>query len=169
MPMPMPMPGRAIGAALRLKCFHRLADDQVLLAQHVGQHMVGLKLEVVGLELQRHMPVAQVVGSAQQVKRRAVLGAGAHHQHRLRRGQHPDQRAVLGHQHIATPGRGTARQKNAQHPAQRVSRLKAAFLPQVPVEFDLGGTFDEYRRQAAAAGDEFIDSEHGHGQVKKSG
>ena len=152
---------RPVGAALGLEGLHRVADDQVLLAQHVGQHMIGFKLEVVGLELQRHMAVAQVVGGAHQIERRAVLGAGTHHQHRLRGGQHADQRAVLGHQHIATPDGGAARQEHAQPAAQRVGGIEAAFLPHVPVEFDLGGAFDQHGGQTAAAGDELVDGQHG--------
>jgi hypothetical protein len=37
-------------------------------AQHVGQHMVGLDFQVVGLQLDGHMAVAQVVSGAGQVK-----------------------------------------------------------------------------------------------------
>ena len=59
--------------------------------QHVGQHVVGLELEVVGFELKRDMAVAQVVGRSQQVEGAAVLGTGTHHQHRLRRSQHANQ------------------------------------------------------------------------------
>ena len=59
--------------------------------QHVGQHMVGLELEVVGFELKRDMAVAQVVGRSQQVEGAAVFGASAHHQHRLRRSLHANQ------------------------------------------------------------------------------
>ena len=43
----------------------------------LGQHMVGLDLQVVGLELDRHMAVAQVVGRARQVEGRAVLRCNA--------------------------------------------------------------------------------------------
>ena len=38
-----------VRAAFGLKRFERLTDDQMLLAQHVGQHMVRLQLQVVGL------------------------------------------------------------------------------------------------------------------------
>jgi len=43
--------------------------DQMHGLQHLGQHMVGLDLEVVGLEFNRHMAVAQVVSRPNQVKR----------------------------------------------------------------------------------------------------
>jgi hypothetical protein len=64
--------GCAVGAALGFKSFLNRVHDQVHGTQQVGQHMVGLYLQVVGLELNRHMAVAQVVGGACQVKGRAV-------------------------------------------------------------------------------------------------
>jgi hypothetical protein len=73
--MAMAVPGRRIGAALRLEGLVHRVDDQVHGSQHVGQHMVGLDLQVVGLELDGHVAVAQVVGRADQVKGRAMLGA----------------------------------------------------------------------------------------------
>jgi hypothetical protein len=36
--------------------------------QHLGHHMVRLDFEVVGLEFNRHMAVAQVVSRSNQVK-----------------------------------------------------------------------------------------------------
>jgi hypothetical protein len=49
----------------RVGLFHR----QVHRAQHVCEHVVWLDLEVIGLELDLHMAVAQVVGRPHQVKR----------------------------------------------------------------------------------------------------
>ncbi len=66
----------AVGTAFGLKGQVRFDDGHVHAAQHVGQHMVGLDLEVVGLQLNGHMAVAQVVGGTHEVKRCAVLGAG---------------------------------------------------------------------------------------------
>ena len=65
MPMSMAamrMATAGVGAVLRLKGLVHRVHDQVHGAQHVGQHMVGLDLQVVGLEFNRHMAVAQVVG-----------------------------------------------------------------------------------------------------------
>ena len=87
--MAMPMPAMAgIGAAFGLKRVFALLHDQVHGAQHVGQHMVGFDLQVVGFQLDRHMAVAQVVGGAGQVKRCAVLAAMRDAQHGLRCCQH---------------------------------------------------------------------------------
>lgn len=72
--VPAKVPTGGIGAVFRFKRFIHLGHDQVHGAQHVDQHMVGLDLQVIGLELNRHMAVAQVVGDADQVKRRAVVG-----------------------------------------------------------------------------------------------
>ena len=58
------MPLRRICAAFRLERQRVFAHYQVHGAQQVGQHMVGLDLEVVRLQLDGYMPVAQMVGGA---------------------------------------------------------------------------------------------------------
>ena len=65
----MPMPTCRVGAALGLERGLGLAHRQVHGAQHVGQHMIGLDLQVISLQLDLHMTVAQVVGRTRQVKR----------------------------------------------------------------------------------------------------
>ena len=62
----------AVRAAFRLKRFFHGVHDQVHGPQHVSQHMVRLDFQVVGLELKRHMPIAQMVSRAGQVKRREI-------------------------------------------------------------------------------------------------
>ena len=64
--------GCAVGAALGFKSFIHRVHDQVHGTQQVGQYMVWLDLQVVRLELNRHMTVAQVIGRTCQVKGRAV-------------------------------------------------------------------------------------------------
>ncbi len=84
MVVPMSMPPMAVSTtmprcvrtAFGLKRQVLFGHDQVHGAQHVGQHMVGFDLEVVGLQLDGHMAVAQVVGGAGQVKR-ACRGFGS--------------------------------------------------------------------------------------------
>ena len=85
------MAAGGVSAVLGLKrLFHR-SDDQVHGAQHVGQYVVGLYFEVIGLELNGHMAVAQVVGRTYQIKRAAMLGAGRNFENGLRGRQHPNQ------------------------------------------------------------------------------
>ena len=67
--MAVGMRGCAVGAAFGLKIFLNLIDDEVHGAQQVGQHVVGLDLQVVGFELNWHVAIAKVVGRARQVKR----------------------------------------------------------------------------------------------------
>ncbi len=71
-PMPVPMPvrmaTRRIGAAFRLEAVVDLADDEMHGPQHVGQDMIGLDLQVIRLELDLHMAVAQVIGRSHQVE-----------------------------------------------------------------------------------------------------
>jgi len=75
---------------------------RLLRAQHLGQYVVRLDFQVIRLQLDRHMPVAQVIGRTRQIERRAVLAAMRDHQHRLRCCHHSHQRTVLGHVERAT-------------------------------------------------------------------
>jgi hypothetical protein len=85
----MAMPAGGVGAVLGFKGLLHGLHDQVHGAQHVGQHVVGFNLQVVGLELDGHMAVAQVVGGADQVIRRAMGLAVGDAQHLLGRRTHP--------------------------------------------------------------------------------
>ena len=102
MAMVVTTPMLAIGTVFGFETFTHLVDDEVHGTQHIGQHMVGFDFQVIGLQFNGHMAVAQVIGGAGQVKRRAVRCAMGDAQHRLWRGQHFEQRAVFTHQHIAT-------------------------------------------------------------------
>lgn len=82
---------RRISARFGIERPRFLRHDQVHLAQHAGQHVVWLELQMIRLEFKLHMSVAEVVSRAHQVERRSVLGALAHHEHRLRCGDDPDQ------------------------------------------------------------------------------
>lgn len=64
----MTMAAGRIGATFRLEGRCGLLDCQVHGVQHVGQHMIRFDLEVIGLQLDLHMAVAQVVGRAHQIK-----------------------------------------------------------------------------------------------------
>ena len=147
----MRMPVAAVRTAFRLKRFVHRHHRHVHGSQHVGQHMVGLNLQVVGLQLDGHMAVAEVVGRTRQVKRRAMLRACRDAQHLLWRRLHAHQRAVFEHQHIATAHQGAAWQEHTQGTAVGVGRIKAAFLTHVPIEFDRGSAFDKCSGQTVAA------------------
>ena len=127
--------GSSIGTGLRLERALLFIHPQVHGPQHCGQHMVGFELEMVGLQFQRHMPVRQVVGRTQQVARRAVRGAGAHHQHGLGRGKNLDQRAVFQHGHVTTAQDGTPGEHETQGAAGGVHRVETTFLSHVPGQF----------------------------------
>jgi hypothetical protein len=113
--------------------------------------MVRLDLQVVGLQLELHMPVAEVIGRAQQVEGRAVFDAGAHHHHRLRRGDHLDQRAVLGHQHVAAAHHLAARQEDAERRPCESSASKRLFCA-CPSRARRGGALEQHAAQALACG-----------------
>ena len=82
----------AIGARFRLERGLFGLDRQAQATQHVVQHMVVLKAQQAGFDLQRHMTVTQVVGGAGQQVR---VGA-AHRGHCLGRRQHADQVGAIG-------------------------------------------------------------------------
>src|SRR6185369_4224090 len=75
--MPAPI---AVSATLGLERSARLLHVQVHGAQHFREHMIRLDLQVIGLQLDRHVAIAQVVGRARQVERCPVIGARRDHQ-----------------------------------------------------------------------------------------
>ena len=151
---------RGVGAGFGLKGQRVGANDQVHRAQQVGQHMVGLYFQVVGLEFNRHMAVAQVVRGAHQVEGRSVCGTVADVQNRLWCGEDAHQRAVLEYQHIAAAHHMAALQEHAHQPPARVSGFEAALLAYVPVECDGRCAFEQNGGQAVALGDDFGGGEH---------
>jgi len=180
------VPAIAVGTGLGLEGLLHLGDGQVHGAQHVGQHVVGLDLEVVGPEFDRHVAVAEVVGGAHEIEAAAVVVvsmavtvtmtvvvimamamvmvvvvAGRDAQHRLGRGDHAQQRAVLGDEDIAAAHHGAARQKDADTPAVGGFGVEAAFLADVPVECEGGGPAQQGLRESLALGNEPGCLEHG--------
>ena len=135
-------------------------DDEVHRSQQRGQHMVGFDLQMVRLELDRHVAIAQMVGGAQQVVRRAVLSTVGHQKHLLRRGHDPDQRPVLRHQHVTAACHRAARQEHADRATQRIGGLKAALLPHVPIQGDAGRALQQYGRQSVSAGQQLASLQH---------
>ena len=132
---PVAVFARSVGATLGLESTVLFRHHEVHGTQHVRQHMVGFQLQVVGLQFQRYVAVGQVVGSTQQVARRAVLAARAHDQHRLRSGQHAKERAVLRQRRIATAQHRATGQHKADGAAEGVHHIETAFLAQVPRQF----------------------------------
>ena len=57
----VPVPARGIRPVFRLEAFVHRVHDQVHGAQHVGQDVVGLDLQVVRLQFYGHKPAAQVI------------------------------------------------------------------------------------------------------------
>ena len=76
--------------------------------------------------------------------------AGRDAQHGLRRGNDPHHRAVFDQQHVAAAHQRALRQENAKRATQRIQRVEAAFLANVPVEFKRASAFEQYRGQAGA-------------------
>ena len=90
-------------------------------AQHVGQNMVRFDFQVVGLQLNRNMPIAKVIGSAHQIEGSAMLGAGCDLEDFLRSGNDPHHGAVFCHQYIAAAHGLAMWEKNGQSTALAIS------------------------------------------------
>ena len=90
-PMAMPTPMLAISTVFGFETLMHLIDNEVHGTQHIGQHMVGFDFQVIGLQLNGHMAVTQVVGGAGQVKRRSMGCAMGDAQHGLWRRQYFEQ------------------------------------------------------------------------------
>lgn len=148
----MAMATRRIGAAFGLERRLRRLDGEVHGTQHVGQNMVRLDLQVIGLQLDLDMAVAQVVGGAHEVKGAAMFGTRCDDQYRLRGSLYPDHGAIFSHQHVATADHGAAWQEHTQRTSLAVGGIKAAFLPNVPVQLDGGGALEQNGGQTLALG-----------------
>jgi hypothetical protein len=81
--MTMRMPVAAVRTTFRLKGFMHRHHGHVHGAQHVGQHMIWLNFQMIRLQLDGHMAVAEVISRTRQVKRGAVLRTGSDAQHLL--------------------------------------------------------------------------------------
>lgn len=114
-----------VGAAFGLKGQVGFDHGHVHAAQHVGEHMVWFDLQVVGLQFNGNVAVAQVVGRTHQVKGCAVLCAGSDFEHALGGGNHTDHGAVFGHQYVTAAHGLTTWQKNGQFTPLAVSGCKA--------------------------------------------
>ena len=105
------------------------------------------------------MPVAEVVGGAQQVERRPRV-AGGDDEHRLRRAPSPRSASRLRRRARRRRARRWPRARNTPIAAPvRIDAVEAALLPRVPVELDRRGAAHERRREAAAAGDQLAGDE----------
>ena len=80
-----------VGTVFRLEGLINRVDDQVHGTQHIGQHVVGFYFQVIVLEFDRHMAIAQVVGRPNQIEGCAVRRTMRDTQHRLGCSQYRDE------------------------------------------------------------------------------
>ncbi|MPN18369.1 hypothetical protein SDC9_165729 [bioreactor metagenome] len=84
----------------------------------------------------------------------------------MRGGQHADQAAVFGHQHIAAAHGLAAWQKDGQLATLAVGGGKAALLTQIPVQFHGRGAFEDDGGKALTLEQQFVGSQHGEFTMK---
>ena len=56
----------AVGPTLRLKRSHHALQLQPALAQHRLQHRIGQQAQLIGMQLERHMAIAEVIRRLQE-------------------------------------------------------------------------------------------------------
>jgi hypothetical protein len=137
-----------------------LLDFHAHLPHEVGQHMVGLDFQMIRLQFNGHMPIAQVVGGAHQGPVRAGVRRRVDAQNRLGSGLDPDQTAVFGHQNITASNHGSTRQEDSQGTPQAVSRFKTAFLTGVPIDHHAGRASQQGWCQTSGLGHSFGTNQH---------
>ena len=84
--------GMAVGPALGIKGRHYGLHRQAPMLQHLRQYRIPQQPHLIGVDLHRHVAIAQVIGRLQQGQR----AVGPHPQQRLRGGLHLHQLIPLG-------------------------------------------------------------------------
>jgi hypothetical protein len=151
---------RGIRAIFWFKRFVHIIHDQMHGSQHFRQYMIRLNLQMIRLQFNRHMSVAQMIRRANQIIGRAMRSAMRDAKHRLPSRHDAHQRAIFRYQHIPAAHHHAALQKHAKLLAGRVRAVKAAFLPHIPIELHGMGAFDQHRGQPRALGHEFGNLNH---------
>jgi hypothetical protein len=98
-----------VGTRFRLKRRLLGAHPQPKPAHHRVQHMIMQPAQSPRLNLQRHMPVTEMIGSTRQLQWVIDLGAG----HRLGGGSYPNHFALLIRQQVSIAQGLAARQQDA--------------------------------------------------------
>ena len=103
-----------VSPPLGLKSFLDFLHLHAHALHEIGQDMVWLDLQVIGVQFDRDVAIAQVIGCTHQIE--CGHGWVRRHdtQHLLGCRQHHYQRTIFGHQHIAAPDHGASGQKHTQ-------------------------------------------------------
>lgn len=124
-----PVPVTAsVGTRFRLKRFVAFLNARSQPGQHLPQHRIRFEPEEVRADLDRRVPVSQVVGGPGQGR----VIRGGYHQNGLGRGFHADQAAIVGLQQGAGRERRAVRQQDRQFGAivegDELARFAAPFV-----------------------------------------
>ena len=113
-------PGGVVGACLGLERPARRRDAQAHADEQLRQNVVRLEDEAVGLDVERNVAVAEVVGRLREGERGAArcgVRRRGDDEDRLVERLDRDQRAVLGDEDVAAADDPAARQEDADAPA----------------------------------------------------
>ncbi len=157
--------GCAVRAGLGLERALRRRHLESHALEQRGEDVIGLENKSISADLERHVPVAQVIGRFRERERgtlrRGVRSRGDDEDLLLARPQR-DQRAIFGDEDVAAADDAAAREEDADAAAGRIGRLETAFLARVPVERDDGGAANQRRRETMTGADELAGDEERH-------
>ncbi len=123
----------AVGSAFGLECGVLLAHGHAKLHQHLLQHRIGLELKKVLSELDRGVPVSQVIGGPHQGIRR-LCG----NEKDIFSGRFDfDHGAVISFQKIAVAQHRAARQEEGRFSTVGERRSQTALSPKIEWQYQL--------------------------------
>lgn len=146
----------AIRPSLGLERQLRARDGHAQTHEHVREHRVVFKPQIVAPYFHRRVAIAEVVSRAHQAQR---VGS-SHLQHRLGGRLDLDEGAVFGHQQVATAQHGTARQEQRHLVAIVERRAQAALAAITKRQHEFDRALDQHRSNPMRGRQMFIDLDH---------
>jgi len=149
----------AIRASLRRKRPVRLLDRHPEPAQHVRKHWIVFKLQIPVADLDRCVPIAEVIGRTRECERRSPRNP----QHGLRCRDDAYESAIFVHEDVTVREHGAARQHHADLLAGIQRGREPALAPFVEGKCQHRGARKQRLREPRAGRNEFVQRSHRYG------
>jgi hypothetical protein len=149
----------AICASLGRKRPVRLLDRHAKPPQHIRKHRIIFKLQIPVADLDRRVPVAEVIGRTRECERRSPRDP----QHRLRGRDNAHESTVFIHQDVTIREHRAARQQHANLFAGVQRGRKPAFATFVERQRQHRGARKQRLGKPRTGGNEFVQRSHRHG------
>ncbi len=146
----------AIRARFRLERHVDMIDASAEALEHIGEHRIVFELQIICADFDGRVPVAEVIRGPCQRER---IGR-THIQHRFRRRDHADQRAIAGNEHIAVAQHRAARQHERDLFAVVECDGKTALAACIKRECERRCTLDQNGRKFDMCAQQLVDRSH---------